>query len=440
MLHVYLHDEKCGTLERDGTRYGFTFAYEPGWAPGQGRCRLSLSMPRDKSDVWEYGRCRAFFRGLLPEGRRRDLLAGRADPNDDYALLEKAGEECAGAVTVTAGDLNSLGEPIAVPVTESDLMAALRRNMPMETKVGARVRRFSLAGAQPKETLYFGQDEDPSAAPLRKAGGALLSTHIIKPTLSSEYSGLAWNELFCLRLAECLEIKVPPSWVREVDGVPCLVIARFDRAFDDDGPPRQVHQEDLCQALGVLEKYEYDDAGKKVGPGFAEMPEILRAVTVPAMARPKIRSWAVFNLLTGNADAHGKNLSVIHDRKGGVELAPFYDLVCTARYLDLTTDLAMAFGRERTPDALQKADFEQWAGDLEVKWRVAQKSVKEMCLSMVDAAENVRTRMPHGGRTVATGIIQEIRRRVQMVSDVFGFGIDARPEPTMRAPGWRLPS
>jgi serine/threonine-protein kinase HipA len=311
--------------------------------------------------------------------------------------------------------------------------------MPVEAKAGTRVRRFSLAGAQPKETLYFGKDEDPSSAPLRKPGGALLSTHIIKPTLSAEYPGLAWNELFCMRLAERLEIKVPPSCVREVDGVPCLVITRFDRTFDG-GQPCQVHQEDLCQALGVLEKYEYDDAGEKVGPGFAEMPAVLRAMRVPAVARPKIRSWAVFNLLVGNADAHGKNLSVIHDRNGSVELAPYYDLVCTARFPDLTTDLAMAFGRVRTPDALQKADFEQWAIDLEVKWGVALKSIKEMCLSMADAAENVRAGMPQDGRTVATGIIQEIRRRVQMISDVFDFGVDARPEPAARAPGWRLPS
>jgi len=438
-LNVFLHSEKCGTLARDGTRYGFNFTYEPGWAPGDGRCRLSVSMPRDVSDVWSYDKCRAFFRGLLPEGRRRDLLAGRADPNDDYALLEKAGEECAGAVTVTARDLASLGEPVVVPVTEAELMAALRRNMPLEVQAGRGLRRFSLAGVQPKETLYFDKDEDPSVAPLCKAGGSLLSTHIIKPALSVDFPGLAWNELFCMRLAEALKIKVPQSWMREVDGIPCLVIARFDRTFSDRGPS-QVHQEDLCQALGALEKYEYDDEGRKVGPGFAEMPAVLSAMSVPAKEGPKIRSWALFNLLAGNADAHGKNLSLVHHLGGKTELAPFYDLVCTARFQDLTTDLSMAFGRERTPDALQKTDFEQWAIDLNVKWSVALKSVKDICLSIVGMAEEVRAGMPEGGRIVSTGIIQEIRRRAQMVSDVFGLGLDARPEPNVQAPGWRLPS
>ena len=440
MLHVFLHNEKCGSLERDGSRYGFKFSYEPGWKPGAGRCRLSMSMPRDASDEWAYDQCRGFFRGLLPEGRRRELLSGRADPNDDYALLEKAGDECAGAVTVTAGDIADLGDPSTLPVTEAALMDALRRNMPLKVEGGRGVRRFSLAGVQPKETLYFDQGEDPETAPLRKAGGSLLSTHIIKPGLSADFPGLAWNELFCMRLAESLKISVPPSCVREVEGVPCLVIARLDRAFQD-GRPYQIHQEDLCQALGALEKYEYADGAEKLGPGFAEMPAILRSMKVPAMEKPKIRHWAVFNLLAGNADAHGKNLSMIHRMGGGVELAPFYDLVCTARYPEITTDLAMAFGKERNPNALLMEDFELWAIDLDVKWQVAHKTIKEVCVSMADAAEIVRAeKIPQAGRAVATGIIREIRRRVQMVSDVFGFGFDAQSEPAERALGWRLPS
>lgn len=439
MLNVYLHEEKCGRLERDDTRYGFRFLYEPDWTPGNDRCRLSLSMPREVSALWDYGHCRAYFRGLLPEGRRRDLLAGRADPNDDYALLEKAGEECAGAVTVTGADLSSLGAPAAIEISEAALIAALRRNSPVDTGERKTGRRFSLAGVQPKETLYFAQDEDPAEAPLRKAGGSLLSTHIVKPALDADYPGLAWNELFCMRLAERLGLAVPQSWVREIDGVPCLVIARFDRHFEG-GLPRQIHQEDLCQALKALEKYEYDDKGEKVGSGFAEIAPLLKGMSIPARERPKLRAWAIFNLLTGNADAHGKNLSIIHHRGGKTEISPLYDLVCTARYEELTTELAMAFGKERTPDALTKDDFVEWAADLDVKWTVALKSIEEMCRPMLDAAEATRAGLPQAGRTVATGIILEIRRRVQMISDLFGFGIDARAEAAVKAPGWRLPS
>jgi serine/threonine-protein kinase HipA len=34
-----------------------------------------------------------------------------------------------------------------------------------------------------------------------------------------------------------------------------LVVTRFDREIGGD-EPRRLHQEDLCQALGVREKYE----------------------------------------------------------------------------------------------------------------------------------------------------------------------------------------
>ena len=36
----------------------------------------------------------------------------------------------------------------------------------------------------------------------------------------------------------------------------------------------------------------------------------------------------VFNFLIGNADAHAKNLSILH-ADNGIKLAPFYDLVST---------------------------------------------------------------------------------------------------------------
>lgn len=41
--------------------------------------------------------------------------------------------------------------------------------------------------------------------------------------------------------------------------------------------------------------------------------------------------WVLFNLLTGNADAHLKNLS-FHVDATGIQLAPFYDLVSTESY------------------------------------------------------------------------------------------------------------
>lgn len=50
-----------------------------------------------------------------------------------------------------------------------------------------------------------------------------------------------------------------------------------------------------------------------------------------------------FLLIVGNADAHGKNFSLLHDA-AGPRLAPLYDLVMTAAYPELSPALAMPIG------------------------------------------------------------------------------------------------
>ena len=57
--------------------------------------------------------------------------------------------------------------------------------------------------------------------------------------------------------------------------------------------------------------------------------------------------WVVTTLLTGNSDAHGKNLSFYVSR-AGLRVAELYDLVSVMQYdpQKLEHELAMAFGDE----------------------------------------------------------------------------------------------
>lgn len=50
----------------------------------------------------------------------------------------------------------------------------------------------------------------------------------------------------------------------------------------------------------------------------------------------------MFNVLIGNCDAHAKNISLLRDLKGHWRLAPFYDLVSTKVYPEISHQLAMA--------------------------------------------------------------------------------------------------
>jgi len=58
---------------------------------------------------------------------------------------------------------------------------------------------------------------------------------------------------------------------------------------------------------------------------------IAEACRAPAAARLWLYRWLVFNLIAGNGDNHLKNISVLVGA-GGIELAPAYDLLCTAVY------------------------------------------------------------------------------------------------------------
>lgn len=65
---------------------------------------------------------------------------------------------------------------------------------------------------------------------------------------------------------------------------------------------------------------------------------------VPSVDRLGLLRWAILQVLIGNTDAHGKNVSFFCDDRG-LRLAPAYDLVCMeALDADFGDAYAMAYG------------------------------------------------------------------------------------------------
>lgn len=113
----------------------------------------------------------------------------------------------------------------------------------------------------------------------------------------------------------------------------------------------RIHQEDGCQALGRDPeaneregKYEY--AG---GPSLRDVAGLLdRHAIDPVSQLQQLVRAVTFTVLIGNADAHGKNVSLLHTQPGRVALAPLYDTVPTALWPRLPDRAAMAVnGRSR---------------------------------------------------------------------------------------------
>ena len=113
----------------------------------------------------------------------------------------------------------------------------------------------------------------------------------------------------------------------EFSGVSALVVERYDRLRSPDGVVR-LHQEDFCQALGVDSERKYEERG---GPSLRQCADVLRSWARRDQLEHLLDA-VIFNVLVGNADAHAKNFSLLHDLDEQITLAPIYDVMTTVHY------------------------------------------------------------------------------------------------------------
>lgn len=357
-LSVFLRGSPIGSLERTGpSRYRFAYsedAIQGDWSDPM--ARLSASLPL-REQRFKPSESAPFFEGLLPEGAVRATIAGKLGISEanGFGMLAALGADCAGAVMVLPGDQPPQSPGAAVSPLSERQVGELLRDLPRDP-LGIDLDpggvRLSLGGVQDKLILVRLPTGD-FAQPL----GGTPSNCLLKPE-HERFEGLAVNEAFCMRVAAAAGNEVAATELREFDGIRCLYSERFDRTVDADGTTVRIHQEDMCQALGLLPTQKYEAEG---GPSVASVIALLRrqpnrriALDVNAFVRAVLTSF-----LLGNSDAHGKNFSLLYDPATGVRLAPLYDVVSTAVYDDLTPRLAMAIGGEEDPSQVDLLCWER---------------------------------------------------------------------------------
>jgi serine/threonine-protein kinase HipA len=148
------------------------------------------------------------------------------------------------------------------------------------------------------------------------------------------------NELFCQRLARNAGFPAAAVSLRRVRDLPTVLVERCDRIVTADGRRVRLHQEDLCQALGVDPRRKYQSEG---GPGIREVVDLLRRRSAEPLDAFAFLERTAFNVLVGNNDAHAKNTSLLYT-SDGIGLAPVYDVVSTVMYPDVERSLAMRIG------------------------------------------------------------------------------------------------
>ncbi|CAN5754644.1 type II toxin-antitoxin system HipA family toxin [soil metagenome] len=326
-LAIWLYGIRVASINQERGRLRLTYTEEALGRYPLGFPLLSLSLPLTPQQ-FTHGVVRPFLDGLLPEGEARQAAANDFNilREDTHGLIRALGRDCAGALVIQPADAPAPPLPTTLTaerLSDSEIgeLVANLRYAPLG--VGGRVR-ISLAGVQEKLLLT----RMPDGTWGRPVDGTP-STHILKPEIA-RFPNTVENEAFCMRLARNLGLPVAPVETTTVDGRRIIVVERYDRTVHADGSVERIHQEDFCQATGVVPDKKYEEDG---GPSLRRVAEILQATASPDSLEQLLRAVTV-NVLITNGDAHGKNFSLLHAPSGVLQLAPLYDLMSTMVYGD----------------------------------------------------------------------------------------------------------
>ncbi|QYU67635.1 HipA domain-containing protein [Leptolyngbya sp. 15MV] len=178
---------------------------------------------------------------------------------------------------------------------------------------------------------------------------------------------------------------------------------------------RRVHQEDMCQALGVPPTIKYENEG---GPGVARIVGLLReSSSEPRDDVDTFIGAIAFNWLIGGTDAHAKNYSILIGSGGRVRLAPLYDVASIFPYDDfdpMRIKLAMKLGGRYRVRDIAARNWDTLAHEAGTDPDRVAGRVGDMIERLPDAAEGVRAQMraQHLDHAVLDRLVEELRRHV----------------------------
>jgi serine/threonine-protein kinase HipA len=407
-LDIWWDGRLVGQLTQD--KHGeLGFAYARTWLDDDLAQPLSASLPK-RAEPFTRRECRPFFGGLLPEEGQRDAAAQALGVSraNDFALLDRLGGDVAGALQLLPpgeGPATLAPDQRPTPLDDAGLIRVLDALPVRPLLAGEEGLRLSLAGAQSKVPVVLVDGAVALPAPGQP------TTHILKPPIS-RFTATTENEVFVMRLAAAIGLDVAPVEPRTVQDRTFLLVQRYDRAIGDDGFVRRIHQEDFCQALGVPPETKYASEG---GPTFRDCFALLRRVAErPAVDVLKLLDAVIFNVIAGNADAHGKNFSILYGDEGP-RLAPLYDLLATVAYPDLSPKFAMKIGKRATLAELDAKGWAAFAAEAGVGLPLVRRRVAEISKSVLEKATVVATELLRPGldRNAIGQFAEMIRERAE---------------------------
>ncbi len=224
----------------------------------------------------------------------------------------------------------------ALPYTRNNIKELAREIVTASTTVTGVQAKLSL------DIARTGKNE-----PQRFTIVGLWGRFILKPQ-TDRFANLPENEDLTMHLAEAAGIKtVPHSLIRFADGELCYITRRIDRTKKGD----KIAMEDMCQLSERLTEDKYKGSYERIAKLIREYS------SAPLLDIINFWEVVVFSWLTGNADMHLKNFSLLRP-KGVYMLTPAYDLLTTAIVMPEDDDeLALTLNGKKKN--IKRDDFEK---------------------------------------------------------------------------------
>lgn len=204
--------------------------------------------------------------------------------------------------------------------------------------------QISVTGAQPKVSLHL-EKLAKKDEPQRFTIVGLWGGYILKPP-SRQYRFLPELEDLTMHLAEIAGMDVVPhSLIRLSSGQLSYITRRIDRIS-----AQKVHMEDMCQLTERLTEQKYNGSHEQIGKA------IVKYSAIPGLDLVNFFEQVLFSFLTGNADMHLKNFSLINNPDLGYVLSPAYDMVASSLVVE-GDDEELALTLNGKKKNIRKKDF-----------------------------------------------------------------------------------
>lgn len=203
---------------------------------------------------------------------------------------------------------------------------------------------MAVTGVQPKISLGLSSGTGKNE-PKRFTIVGLWGGYILKPP-TQQYKQLPEVEDLTMHLADIAKIRVVPhTLIRLQSGNLAYLTKRIDR-----DKKNKLHMEDMCQITERLTEDKYHGSYEQVAKA------ILKHSANPGLDVINFFEQVLFSFLTGNADMHLKNFSLIRQPGIGNILSPAYDMVATV-LVNPADDEDMALTLNGKKKTLSRKDF-----------------------------------------------------------------------------------